>query len=164
MTSAIPPVMDDIESAVLRRIVICPGTSDHDIAELLGERILSPAHEDAVRMMEDRGEIEVSGDVIGYRKGGRPIKGWRCYPTADGTARILLDYIGRHPGCTEVELEGAFAPCGGVPDWLETDIERLVSEDRIAFERKGRDVPNTRSMVILREFRAVEDPGRREAE
>ena len=142
------------EYDMLRQIIVCPGSSDHDIAEMQGDVILSVEDQAILDGMVSRGEVKVVDDVIGFRTRGRPIRGKRYYPTAEGTSRCLFEYILQHPGCSELELEREFAPCGGVPNWLETDFQRLLSENRIRFERIGMEL-NARTLVIVRLFEAV---------
>lgn len=85
-------------------------------------------------------------------QGRPPIRGWRLYPTADGTARCLKDRIAAYPGVSELELERPFMPNGGVPDWLETDIQRLLSEGRISQKTEGFEDPVTWALVMVRTF------------
>ena len=146
-----------VEYDILRQVIVCPGSSDHDIAELLGEVVLSVGSEAHLDGMVSKGEVEVVDDIIGFRSRGRPVRGRRYYPTAEGTVRCLYEHILQNPGCSELELEREFAPCGGVPNWLETDIQRLLSENRIRLERIGMEMEGTNALVIVRLFEAIRE-------
>lgn len=141
---------------ILMAIVLEPGVSDRDLARVIGKQMLDPEIEAVLFGMASRGEIVASRATVGHRYGMVPVKGTRYFPTADGTARALMDYVTAHPGCTDDEVNVAFSPEGGVPNWMETDIGRLEREGRIRIEFKGfpGDTPN--SLSIKRTFVPVE--------
>lgn len=116
---------------ILNLIVRRPGSSDHDIAEVI---LGSPEPDNLTLVilgsLEHGRLIESEPDVIGYAEGGAPIEGTRYRPTANGTSRALLDYIRGNPGCTDADLDWAFGS-GGIAEWVETDIEYLTSRGDI---------------------------------
>ncbi len=144
--------MTDTRSMIRYGVVRHPGIGDDGIRDVLGEPELSESAVGVIEAMVSEGEIVRTRGVIGRNRFGFPVRGPRYYPTELATSRLLLEYIISNPECDEYAVNLYLAPEGGVPNWAETDIERLESAGLIEVGRKGVSVEGTDAVVSVRTF------------
>ena len=140
-------------NAILYGVVRDPGASEADIRGMVSETGLSEDTRKVLEDMESAGEVAVSKGIIGHSRFGIPQKGLMYYPTQIGTSRLLLDYVLAHPGCDEDDVNGYLAPDGGIPNWVETDIQALVDDELMEIVWTGRSIGKTNAIRLVRSFK-----------
>lgn len=139
-------------SKILVGVVRSPGASMEDIGDFVGETLVSSETRRALGEMEAVGELVSSKSVTSHSRFGLPIRSTLYYPTALATEWVTFHFIAGHPGCYEDSLNAFLAPDGGIPNWVETDIESLVSQGYVEVREISVQIPGTNAIRAVRTF------------
>ncbi len=144
--------MTGTRSRIRYGVVLHPGIGDDGIGRILGEPELSAHSVEVIEEMVSDGEIARVRGVIGRNRFGFPVRGPTYHPTEVTTSRLLLEYIVSNPGCDECAVNAYLSPEGGIPNWVETDIEALESAGLIEVGHGGVSAEGSNAVVSVRTF------------